>query len=114
MTFGIVSNYLGQPCNTPRAMKVCVEFYDDPGLAGVTFGPEMYAVDNLGNTATFAGPLYTLTGTGQWLKLAFLVPAVNLTGVNTAPLTGGARLIFNGGFPSIDRIELGVFRAGVN
>src|SRR6266404_3770837 len=57
MNFGILSNYLGLPCNTPRAMKVCVEFYDDPALAGASFGPEMYAVDSLGNTATYGGPL---------------------------------------------------------
>src|SRR6266536_4392894 len=110
MNFGILRNYLGYPCNVTRAMKVCVEFYDDPLLAGVSFGPEAYAVDDLGHTANFAGPLYTLTGSDQWLKLAFWIPAVNLDGVNTTPLTGGPRLIFNGSPPFIDRIELGVVR----
>jgi len=114
MNFGITSNYLGYPCNTPRPMKVCVEFYDDPALAGGNFGPEMYAVDNLGHTATFGGPLYTFTGSGQWLRLAFWIPAVNLAGVNTSPLTGGPRLIFNGAAPFIDRIELGVVRSRTN
>lgn len=114
MNFGILSNYLGQPCNTPRPMKVCVEFYDDPGLAGIQFGPEMYAVDSSGTTATYTGPLYTLSGSGQWLKLAFWISAVDLAGVNTAPYTGGPRLVFFGGFPFIDRIELGVVRAGTN
>ncbi len=114
MNFGILSNYLGQPCNTPRAMKVCVEFYDDPNLVGAVFGPEMYAVDAHGGTATYAGPLYTLTGTGKWLKLAFWIPSVDLAGVNTAPFTGGPRLTFSGGFPFIDRIELGVVRTGTN
>src|SRR4029077_11507783 len=83
MNFGILSNYLGVPCNPNRAMKVCVEFYDDPALTGVTFGPENYAVDSLGNVGTYSGPLYTLTGSGKWLKLAFWIPAVNLSGVNT-------------------------------
>jgi hypothetical protein len=114
MNFGILSNYLGLPCNTPRAMKVCVEFYDDPGLAGVQFGPQMYAVDASGATALYNGPLYTLPGSGQWLKLAFWIPSVNLFGVNTAPYTGGPRLQFVGGFPFIDRIELGVVRSGTN
>jgi hypothetical protein len=95
-------------------MKVCVEFYDDPGLAGVQFGPQMYALDSTGGTALYNGPLYTLTGSGQWLKLAFWVPSVNLFGVNTAPYTGGPRLQFVGGFPFIDRIELGVVRSGTN
>jgi hypothetical protein len=110
MNFGILSNYLGEPCNPSRAMKVCVEFYDDPLLVGAAFGPEAYAVDNLGNTATYTGPLYTLKGSGKWLKVAFWIHAVNLAGVNTTPLTGGSRLQFSGGFPFIDRVELGVVR----
>jgi hypothetical protein len=114
MNFGILSNYLGAPCNFPRPMKVCVEFYDDPALAGATFGPEAYAIDDVGGTATYSGPLFTLTGSGQWTKVAFWLPAVDLAGVNTAPLTGGPRLTFNGGFPFIDRIELGVVRTGTN
>ena len=114
MNFGILSNYLGEPCNFPRPMKVCVEFYDDPGLTGASFGPEMYAVDSVGGTATYSGPAYTLTGSGQWVKVAFWLPSVNLSGVDTAPLTGGPRLSFTGGFPSIDRVELGVVRSGTN
>lgn len=116
MNFGILSNYLGEPCNFPRPMKVCVEFYDDPAFsgAGVSFGPEMYATDSVGGTATYAGPLYTLAGSGAWVKVAFWIPAVDLAGVNTTPLTGGPRLTFVGGFPFIDRVELGVVRTGTN
>lgn len=113
MNFGILSNYLGEPCNTPRPMKVCVEFYDDPALAGTQFGPESYAVDGTGATAIYTGR-YTMSGSGQWLKLAFWIPSVNLFGVNTAPYTGGPRLTSNGLFPFIDRIELGVVRSGTN
>src|SRR6266850_4327127 len=114
MNFGILSNYLGEPCNAPRPMKVCVEFYDDPALAGTQFGPESYAVDGTGATAIYTGPRYTMSGSGQWLRLAFWIPSVNLFGVNTAPYTGGPRLISNGLFPFIDRIELGVVRSGTN
>jgi hypothetical protein len=114
MNFGILSNYLGAPCNFPRPMKVCVEVYDDPALVGASFGPEAYAADNLGDIGTYAGPLFTLAGSGAWVKVAFWIPSVNLAGVNTAPLTGGPRLIFNGGYPFIDRIELGVVRSGTN
>jgi hypothetical protein len=114
MNFGILSNYLGVPCNPNRPMKVCVEFYDDPSLSGVSFGPENYALDSTGNIGTYSGPFYTLTGSGKWLKLAFWIPAVNLTGINTGPFTGGPRLAFVGGFPFIDRIELGVVRSGTN
>ena len=114
MNFGILSNYLGQPCNFPRPMKVCVEVYDDPTLTGAMFGPEAYATDNTGDTGTYTGPLFTLQGSGQWLRVAFVISAVNLAGTNTAPLTGGPRMIFNGGFPFFDRIELGVYRTGTN
>ena len=114
MNFGILSNYLGAACNFPRPMKVCVEVYDDPSLAGASFGPEAYATDSSGDTAMYQGPLYTLQGSDQWLKIAFVVPNVGLAGINTAPLTGGPRLTFTGGFPFIDRVELGVFRTGTN
>jgi hypothetical protein len=112
MNFGILSNYLGEPCNPNRPMKVCVEFYDDPNLAGNTFGPDQYASDNVGDTKTFGGPLYMLAGSGAWVRVAFWIPSVNLAGVNTAPLTGGPRLIFNGPAVWIDRVELGVVRSG--
>jgi hypothetical protein len=114
MNFAILSNYLGQPCNPDRAMKVCLEFYDDPALTGVTFGPAQYSTDSQGDAGNYSGPNYTMTGTGQWVKVAFWIAAVNLEGVNTAPLTGGPTVAFNGANPFIDRIELGVVRTGTN
>jgi hypothetical protein len=115
MNFGILSNYLGQPCNTPRTMKLGLEVYDDPGLLGAQIVPSQFATDAQGDLGTYAGSPYTLTGTGKWLKLAFLIPAVDLVGVGTAPLTGGPTLSFPSGmYPFIDRIELGIFRSGTN
>ena len=115
MNFGILSNYLGLPCNTPRTMKLGIEVYDDPNLIGTQIKPFQFATDAQGDLGTYAGSAYTLTGTGKWLKLAFLVPAVDLVGVGTTPLSGGPTLSFvNGGYPFIDRIELGIFRAGTN
>lgn len=114
MNFGILSNYLGQPCNTPRTVKLGLEVYDDPGLVGSQIVPAQFATDAQGDLGSYAGSAYTLTGTGKWLKLAFLIPGVDLVGVGTAPLTGGPTLSFVGGFPYIDRIELGVFRTGTN
>ena len=115
MNFGILSNYLGLPCNTPRTMKLGLEVYDDPSLIGTQIMPAQYATDAQGDLGTYAGSPYTLTGTGKWLKLAFLIPGVDLVGVGTAPLTGGPTLSFvNGGYPFIDRIELGIIRAGTN
>ena len=115
MNFGITDNYLGQTCNDPSAMKICVEFYDDPQLAGLVFGPEEYATDDEGGTAVYpAERRHTLEGTDTWMHRSFTIPAVNLTGVNTAPLTGGPRLIFEGSPPFISRVELGIFRTGAN
>ncbi|HWD21197.1 MAG TPA: hypothetical protein VHB20_18160 [Verrucomicrobiae bacterium] len=114
MNFGIQSNYLGQPCNPNRTMKVCVEFYDDPTLIGATIQPENYAADTLGDVSSYTGPAYQLTGTGGWVKLAFWVQSVNLTGINTGSYTGGPRLTFSGGYPFIDKVELGIVRSGTN
>ncbi len=114
MNFGILSNYLGLPCNTPRTMKLGLEVYDDPNLVGTQIMPAQFATDSQGDLGSYAGSPYTLTGTGKWLKLGFWIPAVDLVGVGTAPLTGGPTLSFLNGFPYIDRIELGIIRAGTN
>ncbi|HEX3718786.1 MAG TPA: immunoglobulin domain-containing protein [Verrucomicrobiae bacterium] len=114
MNFGILSNYLGQPCNTPLDMELGVEFYDDPVLAGNSFAPSQYATDSEGDLTAYTGPSYTMTGTGQWLKVGFTIPTVDLEGVNTSPLTGGPTLAFNGTAPFIDRVELGVYQTGTN
>src|ERR1017187_5090964 len=86
MNFGILSNYLGLPCNSPRTVKLGLEVYDDPSLAGSQLKPGQYATDAQGDLGTYGGSAYTLTGTGKWLKLAFLIAGVDLEGVGTAPL----------------------------
>jgi hypothetical protein len=113
MNFGVTDNYLGLPCNDPRAMKICVEFYDDPALVGAKFGPEAYATDNTGGIGFYpADRRYTLPGSGNWGRISFTVAAVNLFGVNTTPLTAGPRLIFEGGQVFISRFDLAVLRVG--
>ena len=114
MNFGVLSNYLGLPCNTPRTMKLGLEVYDDPNLVGTQIMPSQFATDSQGDLGSYAGSAYTLTGTGKWLKLGFWIPGVDLVGVGTAPLTGGPTLSFINGSPYIDRIELGIIRAGTN
>ncbi|TMP98807.1 MAG: CHRD domain-containing protein, partial [Verrucomicrobia bacterium] len=115
MNFGIADHYLGLPCNDPRNIKLCVEFYDDPALAGAVFGPEAYATDATGGTAVFdTNRLHTLEGTGKWVRRAFNVAAVDLKGINTGSLEGGPRLIFENGQVFVSRVELGIFRTGTN
>jgi hypothetical protein len=115
MNFGITNHYLGLPCNDPRNVKMCVEFYDDPALTGAVFGPESYATDATGGTALYAvARRHTLGGTGKWVRRAFNIAAVNLKGINTGALEGGPRLIFDNGQVLISRVELGIFRTGTN
>ncbi len=111
MNFGVPDNYLGLPCNDPRAMKICVEFYDDPALVGSRFGPDAYSTDATGSIG-FVAPerWYTLRGSGEWKKVAWTIPAVTLFGVNVTPLTAGPRLFFETGQPFISRFDLAVLR----
>ncbi|MBI1840631.1 MAG: hypothetical protein HYR88_07225, partial [Verrucomicrobia bacterium] len=116
MNVGVTDHYLGQSCNDPRAMKVCVEFFDDPALAGVRFGPEAFAADSAG-TPGFYDPLrrYTLTGSGAWMSVSWVIPSVNLFGINVVPLTAGPRIVFEGaGRPLVSRFDLAVFRVSPN
>ena len=111
MNFGITDDYLGLPCNDPRAVKICVEFYDDPALTGARFGPGAFATDATGGVGFVdAARRYTLQGSGLWKRIAWTVPAVSLAGINTAPLTGGPRLAFENGKPAISRFDLAVLR----
>jgi hypothetical protein len=111
MNFAVTENYLGQTCNDPRAVKICVEFYDDPGLAGSRFGPDAYATDSTGSIGFVpAERWYTLRGSGEWKKVAWTIPAVGLFGVNVTPLTAGPRLFFETGKPFISRFDLAVLR----
>lgn len=115
LNFGITDHFLGLPCNDPRAVKVCVEFYDDPAFAGleVRFGPEAYATDSLGGVASYPeGQRQLLAGTGAWIKRSWVVPAVNLKGVNAGALTAGPRFISENGQVFVSRIDLAVLRVG--
>ena len=114
LNFGIVSNYLGQPCNDSGPMKVCVDYYDDPAFAGmgVQFGPQYYANDSLGDVSTLPPTfLVTLQGSGQWIRQSWVIAGVNLSGVNTAPLTGGPQFVSIGGQVPVSRFYLAALRS---
>jgi hypothetical protein len=92
-------------------MKICVEFYDDPALVGSRFGPDAYSTDSTGSIGFVpAERMYTLSGSGEWRKVAWTIPAVTLFGVNVTPLTAGPRLFFETGAPFISRFDLAVLR----
>jgi hypothetical protein len=115
LNFGILDNYLGIPCNDPRAVKVCVDMYDDPAFAGaeVRFGPESYATDEKGSVATLpADRRQLMTGTGKWVRRSWTIAAVDLKGVNTGALTGGPRFASENGQVFVSRVQMAVLRTG--
>jgi len=115
LNFGITDNYLGKPCNDPRVVKVCVEFYDDPAFAdaGVRFGPEAYATDEASGVGIFpADQRHSLKGTGQWIRRSWSIPAVNLRGVNAGALTAGPRFSSEGGAVAVSNFQMAILRTG--
>lgn len=116
LNLGIVDNVLGKPCNDTRSVKICIEYFDDPALKDIaSFGPEAYATDALGGVGFMPdSSREKLKGTGKWQRRSWIVPSVNLRGVNTAPLTGGPRLFFEGGPVFISRVDLAVLREGAH
>ena len=113
MNFGITDHYLGLPCNDPVVMKVCITYYDDPALTGTLFGPEAFATDALGGVDIFPPEkLWRSQGTGEWKSIAFRVPDVTLSGVNTGSLTGGPRLFFETPGIHVSKVEMAILRTG--
>ncbi|MES2706657.1 MAG: hypothetical protein V4726_08650 [Verrucomicrobiota bacterium] len=114
MNFGITDSYLGLKCNDPHPMKVCVEYYDDPALAGETFGPEAFANDSTTGVG-FALPAkyQTLAGSGTWKRRSWVVGGVNLRGINTGANTGGPRLFFSKPV-AVSRVDMAVIREGTH
>ena len=89
-------------------MKVVAEYYDDPALAGIVFGPEAYIT--AGDEIAFfsANKRTTLEGTGKWLEAEWYVPDVKFKGVNVST-QAAARFVFDGPV-YISRLRLGVIR----
>ncbi|MFT4639658.1 MAG: hypothetical protein ACI8T1_002983 [Verrucomicrobiales bacterium] len=114
LNFGVTEDYLGSSCNDPRTVKICLEFYDDPALAGSAFGPDAYATDGQGGIGTFAPDDWKATrGTGRWVSQAYIVPAVSLFGINAGDYTAGPRIAFDAGANFyISRFDLAIMRTG--
>lgn len=115
LNFGIMDNYLGKPCNDPRAVKVCVEFFDDPAFAGadVHFGPEAYATDETAGIGFVAADRrHVMQGTGKWIRRSWTISAVNLRGVNARALTAGPRFLSENGAVAVSNFQLAVLRTG--
>ena len=117
LNFGITDYYLGKPSNDPHAVKIGVEFYDDPAFAGldVRFGPENFATDDKGSIDTYPPEKrQVLSGTGQWIRRSWTIPAVNLKGINVGTLTGGPRLISENGQVCVSSFYIAILRTGTH
>lgn len=115
LNFGITEQFLGKACNDARAVKICVEFYDDPAFQGsnVALGPEAYATDETtGIGVVPADRRHVMQGTGLWIRRSWIVSAVNLRGVNAAPLTAGPRLVSENGSVAVSSFQIAVLRVG--
>jgi hypothetical protein len=115
LNFAISDQYLGKPCNDPRAVKVCLDFYDDPAFAGldVRFGPEAYATDDKGGVGIFPPEQrQVLSGSGAWIRRSWTLPPANLKGVNAGSATAGPRFISENSQVFVSRYQIAILRAG--
>lgn len=114
----ILEEWFG-PSDQPNAVcKMCVEYYDDPALAGLVFGPDVYQSARAGTPQlVFVGAdqRVTLEGTGTWRTYSWTFNDMNFRGVN-AGAQGAARFTFNDTAPVyISKVQIGVIRSkGVN
>ncbi|RJP25934.1 MAG: hypothetical protein C4527_16460 [Candidatus Omnitrophota bacterium] len=102
------------PSSQPNArFKICIEYFDDPALAGLAFGPEVYQTESLGVTKFAFVPAeqrLTIEGTGLWRSYSWVIENMNFTGVNVSP-QGAARFVFNDNGPVyISRVRYAVIR----
>lgn len=103
------------PSSQPNAVfKVCVEYYDDPALAGLVFGPDVYQSARAGTPQlVFVGRdrRVTLEGTGRWRTFSWTFNDMNFTGVNSGG-QGAARIQFDDTAPVyISNVKFGVVRS---
>ncbi len=109
----ILDEHFGPTSQPSTRVKIVAEYYDDPALTGVVFGPEAYRT--AGGGIEFFPPQSrtTIEGTDSWREAEWFVTDVKFDGVNV-PTQAAARFIFDGPV-YISRLRLGVIRAsGVN
>ncbi|MDP8246002.1 MAG: hypothetical protein P9L94_18105 [Candidatus Hinthialibacter antarcticus] len=105
----ILNEHFGPTSQPSTRVKIVAEYYDDPALTGVVFGPEAYS--SAGGAIEFF-PLANRTiieGTDKWREVEWFVTDVKFNGVNV-PTQGAARFIFDGPV-YISRLRMGVIRA---
>ncbi|HMO66602.1 MAG TPA: hypothetical protein PKE47_15500, partial [Verrucomicrobiota bacterium] len=120
LNLAITDEKLG-PSSQPNArLAICMTYYDDPELAGVTFRPEVYFSERngvLGLAFTPGSIAVALEGTGVWRDAYFEIPDMKFNGVNQGP-QAAARFVTSGKV-FFSRVRYAVIRpcgpnAGVN
>ncbi len=108
----ILDEHFGPTSQPSFRIKVVAEYYDDPILAGETFGPDVYMTAGGGDPVPYPAENWTvLTGSGQWLEAEWYVPDVKLIGVNIpSDAQAGPRFYFSGPI-YISRLRMGAIRS---
>lgn len=105
----ILNEHFGPSSQPSTRVKIVAEYYDDPALAGETFGPEAYITAG-GDTVFYpAEKRTTLEGSGKWLEAVWYVTDVKFNGVNVPGGQATARFHFTGPI-YISRLRVGIIR----
>jgi hypothetical protein len=105
----ILDEHFGPNDQPTTRVKIAAEYYDDPALAGVVFGPEVYVTAG-GELAFYPGDKRTvLEGSGKWREAVWFVKDVKFNGVNVDQ-QAAARFTFSGPV-YISRMRVGVIRS---
>jgi hypothetical protein len=113
MNFAIVDQWFGPNSQPNAVLKVAVDYYDDPALAGQRFGPEVYQTDVYGQLQIKFYPdaqRLTLEGTDTWRTAAWQIDDVNFTGVNQGPQAAVRFWFTDGCAVYISRVRYAVIR----
>ncbi|MEW6237132.1 MAG: hypothetical protein AB1656_17255 [Candidatus Omnitrophota bacterium] len=112
VNWAILNEQFGPASQPGFRVKVVAEYYDDPALVGIIFGPEAYKT--AGDQIAFypEANRTVIQGTDRWMEAEWYVPDVKLSGVNVSP-QGAARFAYSGPV-FISRLRLGAIRtAGI-
>jgi hypothetical protein len=113
MNFSILDEWFGPSTQPNATVKVAVDYWDNPAVAGERFGPEVYQTDVQGNLVHRFFPAenrVTIGDTDTWKTAVWLVEDVNFTGVNQGPQAAARFWFTDGGAIHISRVQYGVFR----
>ncbi len=110
LNWAILDEHFGPTTQPATRVKIAVEYYDDPQLAGAVFGPEAYS--GAGGVISFVpeDQRITLEGTGRWRQGIWYVDGVKFDGINVPDGQSAVRFYYEAPV-YISRYRLGVIRS---